>query len=250
VVSLEIHDALGNLVRTYRSDDAPYDIPPVNIPLYWIRPQEILSAAKGAHRFVWDMHTQPLKLPPNYAIAAIYGQTAPNPTSPWVMPGVYTVKLTVDGKSYTRPITIKMDPRVKTPAIELKRQYDLSDKCYREFKDASLASDQLHELQKQAEKLLPQATGPLATALKNIAGDAAKLGGKQESFTTVKNKLLSLMNLMQESDMPVTTQVANAVGEADAAFNGLKAKYNSITGDQLRLLNVQLTQAGLAKITL
>src|SRR5580698_10128623 len=131
VISLEILDATGKVVRTYKSNDAPYEVPPVNIPLYWIRPQQILSAAKGAHRFIWDLHTQPLNLPPSYAIAAIYGQTAPNPTSPWVMPGTYTVKLTVDGKSYTQPLLIKMDPRVKTPVAELKKQYDLSDKCYR-----------------------------------------------------------------------------------------------------------------------
>ena len=58
------------------------------------------------------------------------------------------------------------------------------------------------------------------------------------------------MNLMQESDMPVTTQVANAVSDADAAFNGLNVAYNSLKGDQLRLLNVELVKAGLGKINL
>ena len=33
--------------------------------------------------------------------------------SPWVAPGTYSVRLTVDGKSSTQPITVKMDPRVK-----------------------------------------------------------------------------------------------------------------------------------------
>jgi len=255
VVTLEIRDALGALVRTYQSNDAPYAIPPVNIPLYWIRPQQILSAAKGAHRFIWDMHTQPLNLPPDYAIAAIYGQTAPNPSSPWVLPGLYTVKLTVGGKSYSQKLTIKMDPRVKTSGVELRRQYDLSDKCYREFKAASEASDHLHQLQVQAEKLLPNATGPLAAALKNITDDAAKLqagarGAKPESFASLKSRLLSLMNLMQESDMPVTTQVSNAVSDADASFKALNTKYNSLIGDQLKPVNEQLAQAGLGKISL
>ncbi|BAU52152.1 WD40/YVTN/BNR-like repeat-containing protein [Mucilaginibacter gotjawali] len=255
VVSMEILDATGNVVRTYKSNDAPYEVPPVNIPLYWIRPQQILSAAKGAHRFIWDMHMQPLNLPPDYAIAAIYGQTAPNPTSPWVMPGVYTVKLTVDGKTYTRPLTIKMDPRVKTPGIELKKQYDLSDKCYVEYKQATAAMDKLQSLQIQAEKILPNATGALAASLKSMAADASKLekgeqASKQDGFASVKGKLFGLMNLMQQSDMPVTTQVSGAVTDADASFKRLKLQFSSLTGDKLNLLNEQLMKAALGKIVL
>jgi len=249
VISLEILDVAGNVVRVYKSNDEPYEVPPVNIPLYWIRPQQILSAAKGAHRFIWDMHTQPLNLPPDYAIAAIYGQTAPNPTSPWVMPGVYTVKLTVDGKSYTQPLTIKMDPRVKTSAIELQKQYDLSDKCYREYRLMAIEVDKLHLLQKQIETVLPKATGDLSVELKSIATQASNLqnagpGSKQDSFASLKNKLLTLMNLMQESDMPVTTQVSNAVAEADSSFTKLNLQYNKLTGDAMVILKKLLVKGG------
>jgi hypothetical protein len=44
------------------------------------------------------------------------------------LPGAYTVKLTVDGKSFTQPLTLKMDPRVKTPPAGLKQQFDLAMK--------------------------------------------------------------------------------------------------------------------------
>jgi len=255
VVSLEIDDALGKLVRIYRSDDKPYAIPPVNIPLYWIRPQQILSAARGAHRFVWDLHEQPLDLPPAYAIAAIYGQTAPDATSPWVMPGSYSLKLTVDGRVYTQAITVKMDPRVKTPVAELQKQHDLSDKCYRELKQLIIESDKLHSLQAQAEKLLPNANGQLAIALKNMDSEVIKLetgdrGTKTESLRSLRGSLQGLMNLMQESDMPVTTQVALAVSQADSSFNLLNSKFNSVTTGELTQLNDQLVKAGLGKISL
>jgi len=255
VISLEVTDAAGKLVRVYKSDDQPYEVPPVNIPLYWIRPQQILSAAKGAHRFIWDMHTQPLGLQPNYAIAAIYGQTAPNPTSPWVMPGTYTIKLTVDGKSYTQTITIKMDPRVKTPVAELQKQYDLSDKCYQEYQKAAAEADKLHSLQTQADKLSSGASGDLATALKNMATEASKLenGNKDrraESLKSLQARLLALMNLIQESDMPVTMQASTAVNEAANSFNSLNSKFNALTGDSLKQLNEQLAKAGMGKISL
>jgi photosystem II stability/assembly factor-like uncharacterized protein len=255
VVSLEILDASGKLVRIYKSDDQPYAVPPVNIPLYWIRPQQILSAAKGSHRFTWDLHSQPLDLPPAYPIAAIYGQTAPEPTSPWVMPGNYTVKLTVDGKSYTRSLTIKMDPRVKTPVVELQKQYTLSDKCYNELKTIAAESFKLSSLHEQISKLLPRATGQLAIALNSVNADALKIengspDNKTESFRGLKSSLFGAMKLMQESDMPVTTQASQAANDADTYFHNVQSKYTALTGNGLKTLNEQLAQAALEKISL
>jgi len=255
VISLEILDATGKLMRVYKSDDKPYDVPPVNIPLYWIRPQQVLSTEKGSHRFIWDLHTQPLDLPPGYPIAAIYGQTAPVPTSPWVMPGNYIIKLTVDGKSYTQPLTVKIDPRVKTPLLELQKQYDLSDKCYRHLKTVITASAKLNSLHEQIGKLLPNASGELAVALKKTDADALKIengapGNKAESFSGLRSSLGGLMNLLQESEMPVTTQAAATVTQADSYFNNLNIKYNEITGTGLKALNEQLARAGAGKIGL
>ncbi|MEO6978087.1 MAG: hypothetical protein ABI113_06885, partial [Mucilaginibacter sp.] len=230
-------------------------VPPVNIPLYWIRPQQVLSTEKGSHRFIWDLHCQPLNSPPGYPIAAIYGQTAPMPTSPWVMPGTYTIKLTVDGKSYTQPLTVKIDPRVKTPPVELQRQYDLSDKCYRHLKTVMTVLVKLNSLHEQISKLLPNTSGELAAALKKTGADALKIENgtavnKAESFNSLRGSLGGLMNLLQESEMPITTQAAAAVTQADSYFNNLYLKYNEITGNGLKVLNDQLARAGAGKISL
>jgi len=132
-ITLDIMNENNEVIRHYSSKDTLYKVPDVNIPLYWIRPQQILSAAAGAHRFVWDMHYQPLNVPPSYAIAAIYENTAPEYTSPWVMPGTYTAKLTVNGKVYTQSFTVLMDPRVKTSTSDLQLQHDLSYQCYKDI---------------------------------------------------------------------------------------------------------------------
>ena len=50
--------------------------------------------------------------------------------SPWAPPGAYTVRLTVDGKSYTQPITLRLDPRVKTPALALAQLAALTTEMY------------------------------------------------------------------------------------------------------------------------
>jgi hypothetical protein len=107
-----------------------YKVPAVNIPLYWIRPQQQISTSAGMQRFLWDLHYQPLNEAPSYAIAAVKNNTAPDPTSPWVMPGVYTVRLKVNGQLQEQKITVVMDPRVKTSVKDLQRQHDLAMICY------------------------------------------------------------------------------------------------------------------------
>lgn len=133
-VSLEILDSKGSVVRRYHSGDKPYQKTADNVPDYWVRPQEMLSAAAGAHRFTWDLHYTPLDLPAEYPISAIYKNTVPKPSSPYAMPGTYTVRLTVDGKRYEQPLTLKMDPRVKTGMKDLQVQHDLSKELYEQRK--------------------------------------------------------------------------------------------------------------------
>jgi hypothetical protein len=135
-VALEIHDSTGYTLRRYTNKDSFYTIPPVNIPPYWIRPQTLLSAEKGSHRFVWDLHYQPLNVPATYSISATYKNTAPEETSPWVLPGNYTVKLIIDGHAYTQKIKVRMDPRISISSEELEGIRNLSYICYDGRKNA------------------------------------------------------------------------------------------------------------------
>jgi hypothetical protein len=81
------------------------------------------------HRFVWDLrYTPPDTLRHDYPMTAVYRDTPREPRGPIALPGEYIVKLTVDGKSFTQPLTVKMDPRVKTPTAGLRQQFDLAAK--------------------------------------------------------------------------------------------------------------------------
>jgi photosystem II stability/assembly factor-like uncharacterized protein len=132
-VVLEILDAKGSSVRRYASGDALFDpeAERVNFPRYWIRPPQKLSAERGFHRFVWDVHYAPPRTTQfSYPIAAIHRNTARQPQGPWAPPGAYTVRLTVDGAAQSRPLIVKMDPRVKMSALDLNRQFTLSKQLY------------------------------------------------------------------------------------------------------------------------
>jgi photosystem II stability/assembly factor-like uncharacterized protein len=111
-LSIEIYDSTNRLVRRFASDDKPEPPDPnLNVPLYWLRLYHPPSAEAGMHRFVWDLHGPPPQRgreePP---ISAIIHDT-PARQGEWMPPGVYTVKLAVNGRTYTQPLEVKPDPR-------------------------------------------------------------------------------------------------------------------------------------------
>jgi photosystem II stability/assembly factor-like uncharacterized protein len=186
-VILEITDASGKLIRKFSSDDKPYAIPVVNIPLYWIRKQERPGTTAGAHRFAWDLHYAPLPVPVSYPIAAVYGNTAPEASAPWVMPGNYTVKLTVNGTSYVQTLQVKMDLRVTTAAKDLSEQHHYAMICYEGSREAT----------EHIEK-----------------GD--------KDYAAVNNAMISMLRQLEESDNPPTEQLKAAVRQWQKTLNNLK----------------------------
>jgi photosystem II stability/assembly factor-like uncharacterized protein len=220
-VLLEIRDVKDVVVRSFSSKDTLYKIGDVNIPHYWIRPQQLLSNKKGATRFLWDMHYTPLNLPPSYPIAAIYKATAPDETSPWVMPGTYKIKLTVDGKTLMQSLTIKMDPRVKIMLKDLQSQHDLSLKVYS-------SRLQLRKLINEVEEERKNSTNKTftdkITAL--FSSTSSDIG-----LTQLEIVLGSLLNTLQGSDSPPTQQAIAGVQTALTTFKNLQRQWTLLKAE-------------------
>src|SRR5256712_13729988 len=71
------------------------------------------------HRFVWDLRgPPPAATQHGYPIAAVYRDTPREPRGPIVIPGRYTVRLTVDSRIHAETLSVRMDPRVTTPAAD------------------------------------------------------------------------------------------------------------------------------------
>jgi photosystem II stability/assembly factor-like uncharacterized protein len=129
-ITLEIFKGTA-LVRRYSSADRPppLDEKAFNVPMHWARPPQVLSAAKGMHRFVWDLrYPAPGAVQRDFPISAIPGETPLEPLGVMAVPGAYIVKLTVAGKTYTQPLTLKMDPRASITAAGLAQQFTLATK--------------------------------------------------------------------------------------------------------------------------
>ncbi len=118
-VTLEILDPAGHTARRFSSADKVTPVNPdtLNIPAFWRPTPPVLSAAPGQHRWVWDLRVErPGETGRGAGApgggAGIFG----GPRGNTALPGHYTVKLTVNGKVYTQPLTIERDPRlVKVP---------------------------------------------------------------------------------------------------------------------------------------
>lgn len=109
-VTIEIVDAAGAMVRRYSSADKPAAINPdtLQVPAFWMRPADPPSAAAGMHRWVWDLHYPPVPRAPGQGGG--FGRGSMGPPAP---PGVYTVRLGVNGRTYAQPLTVVLDPRAR-----------------------------------------------------------------------------------------------------------------------------------------
>jgi photosystem II stability/assembly factor-like uncharacterized protein len=108
--TLEILNPAGDVIRKYSSDDKPTVTDPntLDIPSFWVRTPPVLSATKGMHRWLWDLRPTPPAPPAGGGGGGGFRRGVQV-----VLPGVYTIRLTTGGKSYTRQLVVKPDPRTQ-----------------------------------------------------------------------------------------------------------------------------------------
>ena len=106
-MTLEIFNPAGESIRRYSSEDKaiPVDPDALDIPAFWVKTPLQLSMAAGMHRWIWDLRPTPPTDKP--------GGGGFRRAASVVLPGVYTIKLTFNGNSYTQNLTVKPDPRLK-----------------------------------------------------------------------------------------------------------------------------------------
>ncbi|HEY3439540.1 MAG TPA: glycoside hydrolase [Paludibaculum sp.] len=207
-VTLEILDAAGRLVRKYASTDLPEkpDETRLPYPSYWFRPERILPAQQGHHRWIWDLrYAPPTGFPRSYPISAIYRDTPSEPEGPLALPGEYTVRLTANGQTQTQKLTLRNDPRSPTqPTRDAIRAYDLLIKAQ---------STPSAQPTKQAQPTnQPQPTKEAQPTKQPPVGRAPS----PARDPLVAPKLLSLMQLLDSSDAPPTTQALAALAALEA----------------------------------
>jgi hypothetical protein len=170
------------------------------------------------------------------------------------------VKLTVNGKAYSQPLTVRMDPRVKTPAAVLARQFAISKSLYDDINHTRSALDEAAALRTSLRDVRGRASGEIAAALDSVDRAAAAMegggggfgggGGRQGggggvTLGGVIGQLAQLYEDLQNADVQPTTQLVTAVGVARQDVAPAIARWDTFRTRVVAGLNARLRAAGL-----
>jgi photosystem II stability/assembly factor-like uncharacterized protein len=268
-VTLEILDSNGQLVRRYSSTDKPLPMEKLAaehpIPMYWVRPAEILSGEAGMHRFVWDLRDpSPKALEQEFPISAIVHNTPLMPLGARALPGAYTVRLTVDGKNYTQPLTLKMDPRIHTSLSDLQKQNEMEVGAVEGMNDSYESLEQVKSVREQIKELSRKTVSKdkLAKNLATLDDHCAELeGAKQhsfygvpgsgkesENFSTLNQHFATMLAVADSADAAPTTQAIASYRDLERSETDLRKRWSAIRERDIPDLNKALTKAGLPQI--
>ncbi len=193
-IKLQVFGADGKLVRTMSS------IPPVlperwPYPEYWVAKGSDLALPTqvGTNRTNWDLRYDD---PPAFNLdlenqmnVSPGGFVTPGPHGPQVIPGVYTLKLIVDGQTYTQTVTVRNDPRVGESAkvmADLRSKNKLMLLAVEGSKESYAGNSEVLAVRQQLASLkanqLPsdvaKATSEIDTKLATFGGVVASRGGR------------------------------------------------------------------------
>jgi photosystem II stability/assembly factor-like uncharacterized protein len=260
-VKLDILDESGKLVRTFSSDDRPEpeDEKELVVPTYWLRPHQPLPSDPGMHRFVWDLHFPPPdSLEHEYPISAIYRDTPRYPRGQTALPGKYTVKLTVAGKTLSQSLVIKMDPRVKTPAEGLEQQFNLETKIVAAMHRDYLALQEVRSLRDQLRKLTgakrTNVTNSIAAVesklgvLEGSTGSTFLIGAEGRSLARLNSGLNQLLSTVDSADTAPTQQASLMCDQLLRVLEEQLATWNEIKESEVPALNRRLKAAKLSPV--
>ena len=273
-VRIEITDERGNLVRSFDSVGKPEPVneKDFNVPMYWVRPPRTLSAAAGMHRFIWDLtYPAPEVLTRDYPISAIYRDTPLYPLGATVLPGKYMVSFSNSGGKIVvkQPLEIRMDPRVKTTAEDLHRQFELDRKIADALHKDYEALQQVRGLRAQLKVLAehgPSKNAKLAAIAKTAAeleAKAAPIEGEEGDYATrylstpegrslarLNGGLNALVSALDSADAAPTTQQSAMFGELTKALEEQLSAWALLKSKDISELNEKLKKAGLPLLDL
>src|SRR4051812_11591621 len=182
-IAIDVLDARSNVVRHLTSAPASPVREAARAPMesFWLAPPSSLSVNAGLNRAVWDLRYDP---PPAFAHSFAFngnpGSTPALPEGPLVGPGAYTVRLTVDGKSYSQTLNVRPDPRTHPAPATLAAQHVLLMRLYSGSRASWADVRPVATLRDAVAKIAPsdsvselgKAARALVTTLDSIAGDS------------------------------------------------------------------------------
>jgi hypothetical protein len=184
-IELQVFDEHNHLVRTISSTPPP-PIEGEAYPHYWLASPEsrALSTHVGLNRINWNLYYDDppaLRHDLENQMDMVEGSVTPGPHGPQVIPGVYTLKLTVDGQVYTTKATVVNDPRVgQGPELMagLRAQSRLTLLAVQGMKDSFAGYEEAGAVKAQLASLMKSdLPADVAAQAKTLEESVTKIGG-------------------------------------------------------------------------
>ncbi len=238
-MKLEIANAGGAVIRTYTSKARGGD-----------DRRDVIPGSPGMHRAVWDLRTAALDAPRGLTF---FGTTA----GPMVGPGQYTLTLSVAGRSYTAPLTVREDPRVTLTPTQIAEQVQttrtISDRVNEIFHDAKRLTD----VRDQVRMIVAHA-GDLPDSAR-VASTGKQLAARLDSLSVdlvqpqhtngqdiiifpngVVDEWVYLLGSASSSYMPVTGGVKQRLADLQQQWSVVQSRIDDVLGNQVSAFNAML----------
>ena len=265
-IAIDVLDARGNVVRHLTSAPlAPVrEAPRAPMEQFWLATPRALPVDVGLNRVAWNLrYDTPPAFAHTFAFNGNPGSTPALPEGPLVTPGVYTVRLTVDGKSYNRTLTVRPDPRTHITPATLSAQHAFLLRLFSAMQSTWTDFQPVSGLRAAVRTIAPDDTASelgkaaraLAAKLDSIAGDSL-VDGRQVwdgppptwSFADLNGEFgLELTGQDNADQTPTRAALALARSSCDA-LTKLVGRWKQVVGGDLPTFNATLTRQGMTPL--
>jgi hypothetical protein len=214
----------------------------------------------GLNRFVWDLRSSESVRFPGMILWA--GEMR----GPRVVPGMYQVRLTVDGKTTSENFEVKPDPRLRISATDYAKQQELGLRIRDKVSETHNAIIQIRDVRKQVDDLLKRVAGQPGYKVINDAATALKknLAGVEESLYQTKNqssqdplnypirlnnKLAALAGVVSSADAAPTEQSYAVYDELVLQIDAQLAKLAQIMKSEVPAFNQLVRDQNIPAVT-
>jgi photosystem II stability/assembly factor-like uncharacterized protein len=245
-VTIEFLDSAGKSVNKFssRPPAQPQDAPsPEGEEGPRAAPAARVAGNPGMNRFLWNV-----RYPDATGFPGLI-MWAGSLTGPTVAPGVYTVKLTVDGKTQSQTFEVKKDPRLSTTQDEYTRQVTLALQIRDKLSETNEGVIRIREIRKQLEDYTRRDDKRVADAAKALS---QKLTAVEEELYQTKNrasedplnfpiklnnKLAHVLSVVESSDNQPTQQSYMVYEDVATRVNGQIKALDGLLSSDLAAFN-------------
>jgi photosystem II stability/assembly factor-like uncharacterized protein len=204
----------------------------------------------GLNRYVWDFNVNG---PVKWKGAALDFLNGPD-TGPGVVPGEYSVRMTLSGHTYVARFKVAPDPRSRFTQADYQRSFDEATRQMGYLSKLDTILNNLDDVKKALETASASATKANNAALTAKLADASK--ARQTLFESLATNVRGegtedetklhedVLGAYQNAQGLITPPVADFLARVDADYRAGVARYNDFVTNVLPGINTALQAAG------